>query len=71
MRKNFTPIILKMEMEILRLESSRLEIRRLAGYMILLVIDWHGQWIVVAHLVGTQQLHASWRTDIMLTHRYY
>ena len=30
----------------------------------------HGWWIVVARLVDAHQLHASWRTDIVLTLRY-
>ena len=34
-------------------------------------IDGHGRyrWIVVARLVGTQQLHASWGAEL-LPHRY-
>ena len=30
----------------------------------------YGGWIVVALLVDAHQLHASWRTDIVLTLRY-
>ena len=30
----------------------------------------HGWWIVAARLVDAHQLHASWRTDIVLTLRY-
>ena len=28
-------------------------------------IDGHGRWIVVARLVGAQQLHASWRAELL------
>ena len=31
----------------------------------ILVIDWHGWWIVVTRRVGAQQLHASWRAELL------
>ena len=34
------------------------------------MIDGYGWWIVAARLAGTQQLHASWRTGIMLLLRF-